>query len=109
MRKGWTGSLGRVIACVLALESAIPLAASSAQTPAVANTLLSAAELDSLLAPIALYPDPLLAQILIASTYPDQIKIAAQWVRENGTLGIDDQPWDVSVRSVAHYPTILST
>ncbi|MGB2886876.1 MAG: DUF3300 domain-containing protein [Candidatus Acidiferrales bacterium] len=67
----------------------------------------SADQLENLLAPIALYPDPLLAQVLPAATFPDQIDEAARYVRSYGQNGIDDQPWDVSVKSVAHYPTVL--
>ena len=64
-------------------------------------------QLDNLLSPIALYPDPLLAQVLVAATFPDQVGQAAQYVRGNGTNGVDDQNWDVSVRAVAHYPTVI--
>lgn len=72
------------------------------------NDLLSAEELDKLLGPIALYPDPLIAQMLPAATFVDQIAEAAQYLRANGTrAGIDDQPWDVSVKAVAHYPDVL--
>jgi hypothetical protein len=68
----------------------------------------SADELDALLAPIALYPDPLLAQILPAATFIDQIDEAARYVRQYGnSVQIDDQPWDVSVKAVAHYPDVL--
>jgi hypothetical protein len=65
-------------------------------------------QLDNLLAPIALYPDPLLAQVLVAATFPDQIQDAARWVRVNDPYNIDYQPWDVSVKAVAHYPTVLA-
>lgn len=65
-------------------------------------------QLEELVAPIALYADPLLAQVLLASTFPDQIASAAAWVRANGTEGVDDQYWDVSVKAVAHYPTVLN-
>ncbi|KAB0670400.1 DUF3300 domain-containing protein [Oryzomonas sagensis] len=69
----------------------------------------TAAELDDLLAPIALYPDPLLAQILPAATFSDQIDAAARYVGQYGqTARIDDQPWDVSVKAVAHYPSLLA-
>jgi len=68
----------------------------------------SANQLDNLVGPIALYPDALLAQVLVAATFPDQIDDAAKWVRSNGTNGIDDQSWDVSVRAVAHYPSALN-
>jgi len=64
-------------------------------------------QLDNLLAPIALYPDPLLAQVLPAATFVDQIDDADRWVRANGQQDIDDQPWDVSVKAVAHYPEVL--
>ncbi|MBZ5538449.1 MAG: DUF3300 domain-containing protein [Acidobacteriia bacterium] len=64
-------------------------------------------QLDNLLAPIALYPDPLLSQVLLASTFPDQIDEAARWVRASGSYGIDNQPWDVSVKAVSYYPTVL--
>ncbi|MBZ5553757.1 MAG: DUF3300 domain-containing protein [Acidobacteriia bacterium] len=65
-------------------------------------------QLDNLVAPIALYPDPLLAQVLLASTFVDQISDAAQWVGSNNDPNyIDSQPWDVSVKAVAHYPSVL--
>jgi hypothetical protein len=64
-------------------------------------------QLDNLLSPIALYPDPLLAQVLVAATFPDQVEEAARWVRGNGQNGVDDQNWDVSVKAVAHYPTVI--
>lgn len=71
--------------------------------------LFSPEELDDLLAPIALYPDPLLAQVLPAATFIDQIDEAARFVRRHGksTRRIDSQPWDVSVKAVAHYPDVL--
>lgn len=65
-------------------------------------------QLDNLLAQVALYPDPLLAQILPAATFPDQIDDAAQFCRAGGNPDdIDVQPWDVSVKALAHYPPIL--
>jgi hypothetical protein len=69
----------------------------------------TAEELDELLAPIALYPDPLLAQILPAATFADQIDLAARYMTQYGpSARIGDQPWDVSVKAVAHYPGVLS-
>jgi Protein of unknown function (DUF3300) len=67
----------------------------------------SAEQLDNLLAPIALYPDPLLAQVLLAATFVDQVDEAARYVRARGQFGVDDGPWDVSVKAVAHYPLVL--
>jgi len=64
-------------------------------------------QLDNLLSPIALYPDPLLAQLFVAATFPDQVEEAARYVRANGQNGVDDQNWDVSVRAIAHYPTVV--
>jgi hypothetical protein len=65
-------------------------------------------QLDNLLAPIALYPDPLLAQVLVAATFPDQIDEASRFVRDDPNPDdVDGQPWDVSVKAVAHYPQVL--
>lgn len=72
-----------------------------------AGDLLMPDELDELLAPIALYPDPLIAQILPASTFVDQIGDAARFVRRYGPSRADYQGWDISVRAIAHYPQVL--
>jgi hypothetical protein len=69
---------------------------------------MSPDQLENLLAPVALYPDPLLAQILVAATFADQIVGAARWMRTyNDPYGVDAQPWDVSVKAIAHYPKVL--
>ena len=69
---------------------------------------LTEQELDDLLAPIALYPDPLLAQILPASTYPEEVADAAGWLRSGGDPSrIDEQNWDENVRAIAHYLEVL--
>jgi hypothetical protein len=71
--------------------------------------LLTNTELDDLLAPIALYPDPLLAQILPASTYPSEVVDVAAWIGGGGDISrIDEQDWDESVKAIAHYPDILN-
>jgi hypothetical protein len=65
-------------------------------------------QLDNLLAPVALYPDPLLAQVLTAATYVDQVEAASRMLHgRTEPRRIDSQPWDVSVKSVAHYPGVL--
>src|ERR1039458_5123996 len=65
-------------------------------------------ELDVLLAPIALYPDPLLAQILPAATYPTEVADAAAWLQSGGSPdNIDAQNWDENVKAIAHYPDVL--
>jgi len=69
----------------------------------------SADQLDNLLAPIALYPDPLLAQILPASTFVDQITEAAAWSKANhDPAQINSQPWDNSVKALAGFPEVLN-
>lgn len=107
-------SLGAAAALVAGLLSG---PAALAQDPAPVRDLVpadaglqrySAEQLDNLVSPVALYPDALLAQVLIASTFPDQVEEAAAWVRVNGTDGIDDTGWDVSVKAIAHYPSALN-
>src|SRR5271170_5225344 len=69
---------------------------------------LGDAELDQLLGPIALYPDPLIAQILPASTLPTQIVLADRYVSDGGDPNqVDQQPWDASVQALARYPEVL--
>jgi hypothetical protein len=65
-------------------------------------------QLDQLLGPIALYPDPLIALILPASTLPTQIVLADRYVSGGGDPNqIDQQPWDTSVQALARYPEVL--
>jgi hypothetical protein len=71
-------------------------------------------EVDALVAPIALYPDDLLAQVLMASTYPLEVVQAARWVKSNPDLkgdaavkAVESQAWDVSVKSLVAFPQIL--
>jgi len=64
---------------------------------------------DALVAPIALYPDTLLAIILPASTVPGEIVAASNYLIQYGdATRIDGQPWDPSVRALAHYPTVIA-
>ena len=72
---------------------------------------LSDAQLDQLLAPVALYPDPLLSQLLPAATFPLEIVSAAQFLRDMPTPTEDviaAQPWDDSIKALAHYPTVIA-
>jgi hypothetical protein len=76
--------------------------------PMPAYQPLSNQQLDQLLGPIALYPDPLLAVLLPAATLPAQIVLADRYVSNNGDPNqIINQPWDASVQALAHYPTVL--
>ena len=74
---------------------------------------LSADELQQLTAPIALYPDALVAQILGAATFPDQIAAADDWLQQYKNLGaalmqaVDAQPWEPSVKALTQFPTVL--
>jgi len=72
-------------------------------------------ELDQILAPIALYPDSLLAQILMAATYPLEVVQADRWVKQNRNLppeaindALDRQNWDLSVKALVPFPDVLS-
>ena len=75
----------------------------------------TADELDQLVAPIALYPDALVAQVLAAATFPEQIVEADRWIQENPDLkadalakAIDPQAWDPSVKALAQFPSVLA-
>jgi uncharacterized membrane protein YgcG len=87
-----------------------------AQQPPATSTpaTVSQEELDKLLAPIALYPDPLLSQVLMASTYPLEIVMAARWSKENPKVtgkaledAMQKQPWEPAVKAMTSVPTVL--
>src|SRR6201993_3391327 len=78
------------------------------------TTTLAPQELDSLVAPIALYPDPLLAQTLAASTYPLEVIQLQQWMNNNKNLqgkaradAVAKQPWDPSIQSLVEFPDVV--
>ncbi|QLI83236.1 DUF3300 domain-containing protein [Chitinibacter fontanus] len=80
-----------------------------------ASNVFSQQEIEQLVAPIALYPDALLAQVLMASTYPLEVVQAARWRKANSSLkdkALEDallkQPWDASVKSLAAFPDVLA-
>ncbi len=92
-----------------------PPAAASTQAAAPASATFSQEELDQLVAPIALYPDALLAQVLMASTYPLEVVEAERWVKANPGLkdkaledALQQQKWDPSVKSLAVFPQVLT-
>jgi uncharacterized membrane protein YgcG len=91
-----------------------PPAPGPAPAPSSVPKTFSQEELDQLLAPIALYPDALLAQVLMASTYPIEIVSAERWVKANPGLkdkaledALQQQTWDPSVKSLAVFPQVL--
>jgi len=79
-----------------------------APPPVPAGQILSPDQLSQMLGPIALYPDPLIAQILPACTQPAQIAIAYSYINSGGDPNATDQQnWDPSIAAVAHYPDVL--
>src|SRR5215813_2139243 len=75
---------------------------------------LKPSQLDQLVAPIALYPDRLLSEVLMASTYPLEVVQAERWLNANKSLkddqlkeAVDKQPWDDSVKSLIATPSVL--
>ena len=75
----------------------------------------TAAQLDQMLAPIALFPDALLSQVLMATTYPKDVADAADWAFANRGLtgdeavkAVQDKPWDPSVQSLVAFPQVLA-
>jgi len=107
------------ILCAALLVPGDLISASRSQAPAAASSQEEAAnispdQLDSLVAPIALYPDPLLAQVLAASTYPLELVQLQQWLEKNKTLkdkaladAVQKQPWDPSVQAMAALPDVV--
>ena len=94
-----------------------PQATTAAAVPAEAEAApkIPNDQLDSLVAPIALYPDPLLAQVLAASTYPLEVIQLEQWLKRNPNLkqdalaeAVGKQTWDPSVQSLAIYPDVVT-
>ena len=100
-----------VWALVLAL--AVPAGVFAQDTGA--RPVFKQEELDQLLAPIALYPDSLLTQILMASTYPLEVVQAERWAKQNKDMkgdalakALEAQPWDPSVKSLVNFPQVLT-
>jgi len=115
-----------LLSCVLVLTT-MPKDDAWSQTPAAQTAPggtsssyggqgapLSANELQQLVAPIALYPDALVAQILGAATFPDQVAYADDWLQQNKNLtgsalmqAVDGQPWDPSVKALTQFPSVM--
>ncbi len=101
-----------LIVCVLTPIGANAQAPAPAAPPAA--NLLKPAELDQLVAPIALYPDPLLAEVLMASSYPLDVVEAERWLQNNKNLkddalkaAADKQDWDDSIKALVATPDVL--
>jgi len=96
-----------VLTCAIFVQSALAQSSSSEQAAAK----IPGAQLDSLVAPIALYPDPLLSQMLVASTYPLEVIQLQQWLGQNKNLtgsaltaAVQKQRWDASIQGLAGLP-----
>jgi len=90
---------------VLAAETAAPTQAAP----------MSQSELRGLVAPIALYPDNLVAELLAAATFPDQVAIASYWLQQHANLSgtaltqaVNEQSWDASVKALTQFPSVLA-
>src|SRR5208282_6572351 len=107
--------LSVTLSCLLVV-TAIPFEAGAQQPNGYSGqgAPLTADELQQLVAPIALYPDALVAQVLGASTFPDQVNVADYWLGQNSSLSgtalaqaVDQQTWDPSVKALTQFPSVL--
>lgn len=96
-------------------QAGAPATSAPSAAPQASDQKLSKAQLEQLVAPIALYPDALLVQIMMASTYPLEVVTADRWVKANPGLkekALEDalvsQPWDASVKSLTAFPQVLT-
>jgi hypothetical protein len=108
-------SLSALFAIVFLVPFTAMAQSQSPPPPAADQQLLKAEELDALVAPIALYPDPLLAQVLMASSYPLEVVQADRWVSENKKLkgdslkaAVDKEKWDDSIKALVATPSVLA-
>src|SRR5665647_462011 len=106
----WSRKLWSVLLAALLVLPGGVFAQSPEKAP---SKTFSQEQLDQLLAPIALYPDSLLTQILMASTYPLEVAKANNWVTQNKglkgdalTAALEKQEWDPSVKSLVNFPQI---
>lgn len=114
-RRGLVGVLILLLAAPPGVLAQFPPPSSLPPEGAIASPIFRQEELDQLLAPIALYPDALLAQILMGSTYPLEVVQAARWVRAHPDVrgpqleaAVQQQPWDPSVKSLTAFPQVLA-
>jgi len=113
--KSKRGMCARLLLWLLVLLLAAPPGGIMAQSPdSGVQTIFRQEELDQMLAPIALYPDELLVQVLMAATYPLEVVQASRWVQANPNLrgdqlaaALEQKDWDPSVKSLANFPSVL--
>jgi Protein of unknown function (DUF3300) len=104
----------RTLAWLLIVLLTAPPGVIAQQQPA-SQQVFKPEELEQILATIALYPDPLVSQILMASTYPLEVALAERWVKQNASLkgdavtaALEKQDWDPSVKSLVAFPQVLT-
>ncbi|MDD2581753.1 MAG: DUF3300 domain-containing protein [Desulfuromonadaceae bacterium] len=109
-----TSAVSLVILVILALAVPLPAMAQNDEIVEETQQTFNQEQLAQLLAPIALYPDELIAQVLLASTYPLEIVMADRWVRQNKDLqgnelatALEKETWDPSVKALVNFPTVL--
>src|SRR5271154_3480817 len=117
MIKNFTKQLLSVTLSFLVIFVAVPLDAQEMGSSVYSGqgTPLTAAELQALVAPIALYPDALVAQVLSASSFPDQVAYAENWIQMNPELtgqtlmvAVNSQSWEPSVKALTQFPSVLA-
>src|ERR1017187_10010703 len=103
------------LVCVPLLAGGLLVAQQTAPPAPATAQVLSPEQLDTLVAPIALYPDALLSQVLVPSTYPLEVVEAQQWLQRNGSLkgqqlteAARQQNWDASVQALVTFPDVLA-
>jgi hypothetical protein len=106
--------LSLFLSCCLVMATGPGAFAQADQTP-VQPAQQTPEQLQQLVAPIALYPDALVAQILAAATYPDQVVEADRWLQQHTDLNgdqlgqeVDKQTWDPSVKALTEFPSVLA-
>src|ERR1035437_1143739 len=107
----WVIRRALCLVCVPLLAGGLMLAQQPAPPKQAPAQLLSPDQLDTLVAPVALYPDALLSQVLVAATYPLEIVEAGQWLQQNRNLqgpqlvdAARQQNWDASVQALVAFP-----
>ena len=105
--------LAGIMMAALSIPAVVPVAYAQNSSQQQASKL-SQAQLEALVAPIALYPDPLVSQVLMASTYPLEVAEASNWLQANKNLkgdalnqALQEQTWDASVKSLVSFPPVL--
>ncbi len=115
VRIQWVVRQALCLVCVSLLAVGLLVAQQPGPSPQAPAQFLSPQQLDTMVAPVALYPDALLSQVLVASTYPLEIAEAAQWLQQNGNLqgpqlvdAARQQNWDPSIQALVVFPDVVN-